>query len=1486
MPTAVIKSTKQIIQSSSSTLVGRIYYNVSKNNHDTACDNGKKRPRSWDGDVCIDDSSVQGFIFSPNDSTQQLLASVYHSKYHAFCLVIPYEALRMACYAASRGKLVQISQYSMICYRDGWGELKFSCSNNGSNNVIPTDGVLLQSKGGTSSFMTIEIHQNGFSLVSSEKIGHNYQVQSTEKHEAMTLDTLAQKEAQNKLSGSKSTKKSSIGKDPMNVIGIVDAISPILMNDSSGEEPFAIVELYQLVPTGDGGESANVKSAVAIIRGEQALCMHPAIHPGQTITLVGVTSRKWKVPDVFKKQLDIVANEVSDNRNNLYQRLNHRVPDRVLLVTEASTIRWNDEYELGGRVDDISLPSTVGSLRSIRGIVQSVHYHLSQSKDGKRKASHVVHFVTLKLLEPTTKKLSAKEKLVRMYLPKYPLAPNLSLGLQPGCILRAINIHEIISLSTVDTEQCEFTKEKRVHLQSFVACLRSTIAIERCAGESYHHVRSSSQPWFVPRDTAFSMVPDHRITDMCSDPFNTKSSEQYLAEGKLRRELVTKHDDQSSVDNATSSLSHQSTSSDRVEYAQTYYAECNNTKSSEKQITHQPNSINTKIDALLEHHHRFVTAGMLSNSNYQRGNCIPRDTNRINVGQNGRQSMRDPYAEFFDHAHNDTFSNATECGSSCNEFSSFNHFYNLTSNAGVPHVVDLNDLRNACAQNFVNRVTISMHSKLNQHSTISSGWMSSHHFQGLKLGQVLNDYSQSKIWYDVSNNSTPSFYVWGTVEVDSDSYPTSTLLFRDIACTIPICEIKKEATESETLQFQSTGSPTWMHLDSVIVSCLCLGSSQKGHAIESKDLNGNIEYEENHTRGSTPQISSHAFLPSMVDDIDRKALNSDGHSFIFVVNNLVFIASVHLAAKSVVSLDSNRRLREKAEALQVLRKSREMKSAAPKRADLISIQECLEQTASELLQKNPVSIIGRLVRQRLAFRKLKSTQINDGPQLQHNKFYEGWTAVLSHIDPVDKDVLDDASTLQTIEVRISVLFDKCTQARSDALRLALQKLTYQLITADQVTMGLAWWIASNSSKTLSLLSGGWEEGHDHTSTEMNNMQSSVYVKIPYSARIFSKLGYQRFRCNLHELNAFFVPHRQMREHTNSTKFCGTGKFLPGMLTRRLHRVPPLVFNTDGIKEPNFQYRNQYSLLTKLKREGVPSATLEELHWDICSALEEGDHSHLRPSLLRRIHNVKILGISFCRARAECTQCFQALTSGPSKSVGRSKSHFSLSPLDSEKRRLLSCPSGCSRLHGAVKWECSALIDDGTGQAKIYTEREAALLLLGGSLDVAVIEDGVWEVDNGIFFQPSLPASSYLMQCIKDATIKARRYTSESKLNKNRTEKTSHDEDLPTSYSLLPADAKAEYLLHQHCRQWYQQYHNRKMDLFCHCKPLSEDTTTVNQTEIQVAKAWVANVALDFGATSTATLPPLKLTLVDACVACEDSHDGNISGWNRLHFESD
>ncbi|KAK1748027.1 pyridoxamine 5'-phosphate oxidase [Skeletonema marinoi] len=1049
---------------------------------------GKKRARPSEDEnetTSLDASSIfrRGFIFVSEEEGQQ--------QGQEYSLVVPYQLLRIASHAASSGQLVRISRYCLLRYKDDWGEVLFSSGGvkNKKHKVSAMD-----QRGGKEGSLVIEVFVDGLSLAASSGNDGEDEKEEEMQSPVLTLETLAQNEHQQLTKGKK---KKSRDKLPIHVTGVVDSISPILVNDPQ-QDPFAIMELYQPPSTEE-----ITKTAVVIIRGERALSMHPAIHPGQAITLMGVFHRKWKVPDEFRKRLS----EKQSNETSLFERLCYCVPGRVILVTEASTIKWNAGTNLK---PDLSLPSTVESLTSIRGIVKSVHYHCEENKNRNGKADRVLHYVTIKPLsvleEKESESASDELKLARIYLPKYATPPNVCLGLQAESIIRAVNIH------------------------------------------------------FIPPP----------IGDEKKCPINHQVSNDYLC----------------------------------------YVA------------------------------------------------CLRRE------GDDGIKS-----------------------------------------------------------------------------------------------------------------------------------------------------------TQSNERNFR------WVHIDSVHLSCVCLGPCTK-----KKMTSVHAAYH-------------HVFLPSAFSE------SVPGHTFLFLIDNLVFIGSVYIVAKSILPTAVNQSWKSELNLGGCDTTGNDPHATDSK----LGLAVCLEQTATSHQIGNRSIIIGRLMRNRFKFRKVKSTQKAGQVETQLEKCYEGWSVTLCHIDHSGQSASDSASTLQTIEVTISIPFCNSNVSNSavslDALKSGLRELfnsqnasnSVARITSDQETMCLAWWHASGC-QTLPILSGGLDLSEDSL---------PVHVEIPLSARTFAKLGYQRFRCHFSELEAYHV----VETHVHSTSLSkgnmhvNTHKILPGMLNRRLRRTTPSV----------------PSPLTYLKPGGgISPVSLAELHWDVCKAIRYEDSAYLKPSLLRRIHDVKILGVSFCRARVECQQCFKTLV--------EKRGNTELIEGNRAEGSTLLCPSGCSQSQSCVKWECSAIVDDGTGQAKLYAEREAALLLLGTELDIASVESGAWYCEEGVFFQPSLPPSSSLAQSIRAASAKARKHISSSKRKYNL------GEELSSTYSLLPDNAKAEYLLQQHCRHWSHQHGQRRLDLFCRCKPLSEDLS-LNGTEINVAKAMVAHVGLEFGMTGTATLPPLKLTLEDACVCSEERKEDKLVGWD-------
>jgi hypothetical protein len=195
---------------------------------------------------------------------------------------------------------------------------------------------------------------------------------------------------------------------------------------------------------------------------------------------------------------------------------------------------------------------------------------------------------------------------------------------------------------------------------------------------------------------------------------------------------------------------------------------------------------------------------------------------------------------------------------------------------------------------------------------------------------------------------------------------------------------------------------------------------------------------------------------------------------------------------------------------------------------------------------------------------------------------------------------------------------------------------------------------------------------------------------------------------------------------------------------------------------------------------------------------------------------------------------------------------------------LRCPNRCSMTEYGIKWECSGTLDDGTGQAKLYTEREVALLLLGMSLStVEVIEEGAWQKEDGIVFSRTMPPNS----CLRSAVLTARNMALDQVARRER--RRLEDEDV---LRFMTVATRAEYMMQHHCRSSREP--TRPLNYFVRCKPLSDDVCHLHQTDIEVAPG--RDVA-------TYKLPQLQLVLVDCCrpnrdeewlsqlVACNEIH---------------
>jgi hypothetical protein len=181
-------------------------------------------------------------------------------------------------------------------------------------------------------------------------------------------------------------------------------------------------------------------------------------------------------------------------------------------------------------------------------------------------------------------------------------------------------------------------------------------------------------------------------------------------------------------------------------------------------------------------------------------------------------------------------------------------------------------------------------------------------------------------------------------------------------------------------------------------------------------------------------------------------------------------------------------------------------------------------------------------------------------------------------------------------------------------------------------------------------------------------------------------------------------------------------------------------------------------------------------------------------------------------------------------------------------------------------ECSGIIDDGTGQAKLYAERDVAICLLGlSSTTVRTIETAIWETNrvNGYVYIKTTPSPSYLRTAVVEARALARqniRHCGKDVRNMN-------DADV---MQYLSQSHYGEYLFHWHCRTSLEPM--RSLIYYVRCKPLPDIVTTnpLNQTEIDMVAfargRCVGNYETPQPTTTTSTqsytLPPISLNLVD------------------------
>jgi hypothetical protein len=1175
----------------------------------------------------------------------------------------------------------------------------------------------------------------------------------------------------------------------------VDAISPIIAAVPS--DPFALMELYQ---------AGSCESCIVVVKGAKALACHAGIQPGDSVTLQNVKRQKWHVPSWFN--------------NKGAARLASRAPKYVFVVTNPLSIVWLDDESLLP-----PLPSTVVPLVSVEGVVDSI-----ETRPWGPGDTNVVY--CLRLCQTDNGGSLQKEATHTLYLSQYPMPPELLMGLRPGAVLRAVNVHPL-PFENPHVEGGIF---------NYGACLRSTVTLIECAGEkddgddltlSRGAMRENSISVTHVRPLVFGEI---------RKSYMENEFRWYLEYCKIKTR----------IEGMWPSKQHQCDkplSFDEIETIMLQH--CTESPTVKKKPQNIPNS---------------------------------NETNK----QRKHKRKRDPYAEFFDHACEEE----SESTDKNDLVSDCNLSRDTTKNLVLPALVGLGDIRNICVDRLKERLKCLVHGEkdIASNQSIQGGWTSSFALgpddllKGAESSVSLNQHTfEQNVDYEQAERR---MVVCASVSaVGQDERPS---ILEDSECHLPVC--CNCLSPPETKQ----ATPILVDVNTAIISCLCLGASATQIAETTSETT------------STFACVELPYLPS-----DGPAKERKGSCTLLEYRGLLFIASVQVQCgflTIVGGASTSNALSGKSAALDYFEKSLKAKRIS-------SIHECLRR--DEMMVKHKSQYFsGLLVRERLRFVKMR------------NGSFMGCVLTVSHVpDSCRLDCYDETpqisalrvSTIQSIEVKLSI---PCPKRRLDILQKNIRKLLGEAaitILKEQSDLAAAWWIVSDSGTASALVVNGL----DDLKTVSQTLPVPMAV-IPCSAISVGSHGYLRFQCSLNDITSSFLrvtddshSHNMVTGPHLKWLFDAVGgiKFFPGSLDRRPRRR--LLYDHVSGNDSSCQSRRCTGEMLAVPNDvdcGVSALSLADLHWKICADMRNRSQTELAPSMVRVIRNATLLSLSFCRALAECTKCFQSLKSkrahiGSNRPVSgvvsfvqetKEKTYWHVpfpmvgnqgktaematsaqKPTREDPRSCTSlvCPNGCSLEHARIKWECSGLLDDGSGQAKLYAERETALSLLGSGLRVNDIEAGAWCVEGGILFQNNVPPKSFVKQAVLEAQSMAQREM--NRLPKTKRQRLANDDVV----KYLTVEARAEYYMQQHCRQSSEP--TRSLDYYVRCKPLSNEAIHLNQTQVEMAVPPVRDyMQASTMNVTTYSLPPLKLSLVDCSVPKYEAFGNTDSSWDLVRAMTD
>jgi hypothetical protein len=469
--------------------------------------------------------------------------------------------------------------------------------------------------------------------------------------------------------------------------------------------------------------------------------------------------------------------------------------------------------------------------------------------------------------------------------------------------------------------------------------------------------------------------------------------------------------------------------------------------------------------------------------------------------------------------------------------------------------------------------------------------------------------------------------------------------------------------------------------------------------------------------------------------------------------------------------------------------------------------------------------------------------------------YSGLTITLSHVPSEYTRPSPPTISMNSIDVKINIEInlDRLKIVENgiiEVLGCNREDAEHKRIKPSVSVLACVWWTIADNPRLSSILLGGWNDiVTDLVSpNRRRNLESTdaIHVVLPYPPSKNSTLEY-----SISTLRSYTYDYHHEKNEPSETSHLdiqSTAKTFIGERT-----IPPGLRNRNSASLPEANKMLVQSL------NYIPVSCIAHLQ----NVLHK-----VPPQLVYRIPNARLLTITFCRAKVQCTRCYKFLgklqskcetecqrTLQPMRTTSCSKSNNELSNLNCEFRSM-TCPNNCDTRHAAVKWELSGVIQDGTGLAKLYAENELALMLLSKDLNLMAVEKGAWETSEGITYQMAVPIKDSVERAIYDAKAQAN-----PKKGINGVNAILYKDVLP----FLSHQARAEYELYQFCLE--SKAYSRALDFLVRKKKAKKDKDILNHLEISsISKIGTSTLK---SIHSSLALPTVGLKLVH-CVHRPDT----------------